>query len=112
LLKNASKFTPNHGRIRITSRNDKANWIVIEVSDNGRGIDPSSLSDIFQAFRQEDASVTRRFGGLGLGLAIAKATVDGHRAEIFAASAGQGKGATFTVRLPLLGEGKGLRIEN
>jgi two-component system, chemotaxis family, CheB/CheR fusion protein len=101
LLKNASKFTPERGEIRVTSRNNGGDSIVVEVSDNGRGIDPNALEDIFEAFRQEDTSITRKFGGLGLGLAISKATVIGHGGSIVAASDGHGKGSTFKVTLPL-----------
>jgi two-component system CheB/CheR fusion protein len=100
LLKNASKFTPDGGRIAIHSRNDGAN-ILVMISDTGMGIDPTRLPDIFDAFRQGDTSITRRFGGLGLGLAIAKATVEALDGSITAQSAGNGKGATFVVRLPL-----------
>jgi two-component system CheB/CheR fusion protein len=107
LLKNASKFTEGRGEIRVTSRSDGPDWIVIEIADTGRGIDPNRLADIFEAFKQEDKSVTRQFGGLGLGLAIAKATVAGHGGNISAASAGRGRGSTFTVRLPLARVGWG-----
>jgi PAS domain S-box-containing protein len=100
LLKNASKFTPDGGKITIRSRNEGAD-IFVSVSDTGMGIDPTRLIDIFDAFRQADTSITRRFGGLGLGLAIAKATVEALGGTISAASKGQDTGSTFTVRLPI-----------
>jgi signal transduction histidine kinase len=99
LLKNASKFTPEGGNIRVGSRNEPAAIIVI-VSDTGRGILPEALPHIFESFRQENQNVARRYGGLGLGLAIAKATVEAHGGTIWASSDGPGRGATFTVRLP------------
>ena len=71
----------------------------MQISDNGEGIDERLLPRIFDAFEQGDARMTRQFGGLGLGLAIAKAVVEMHGGAISAASAGKGLGATFTVRL-------------
>jgi two-component system, chemotaxis family, CheB/CheR fusion protein len=100
LLKNASKFTPEQGRISVHSRND-GEHILVTVSDTGMGIDPTRLTDIFEAFRQGDTSITRKFGGLGLGLAIAKATVEVLGGSIVAESKGTGKGSAFSVRLPL-----------
>jgi two-component system CheB/CheR fusion protein len=100
LLKNASKFTPDRGKITVESRNEGGD-ILVSVSDNGMGIDPTRLIDIFEAFRQGDTSITRRFGGLGLGLAIAKAAVEALGGSISASSQGKDRGATFTVRLPL-----------
>jgi len=100
LLKNASKFTPAHGEIRVTSRNE-AGRIVVEVSDTGCGIDPAVLKNIFEAFQQGGDLITREFGGLGLGLAIAEAAVTAHGGTITAASEGRGNGSTFTVSLPL-----------
>ncbi len=101
LLKNASKFTAPKGDLRIASRNEQ-NAIVIEITDSGRGIDPETLSRIFQAFQQGDESVTREFGGLGLGLAISKATLDAHHGKLSASSDGLGQGSLFTVELPLV----------
>ena len=100
LLKNASKFTPELGNVAIRSWNNGED-IYISVSDTGMGIDPTRLIDIFEAFRQGDTSITRRFGGLGLGLAIAKATVQALGGTISAASKGKDEGSTFTVRLPI-----------
>ena len=75
---------------------------VVEVNDSGEGIEPEALSRIFNAFEQAERSITRQFGGLGLGLTISKALVDMHGGTIEAQSDGKGKGATFRVRLPLV----------
>ncbi|CBN59136.1 MULTISPECIES: PAS domain S-box protein [Kamptonema] len=101
LLSNAIKFTPNGGRvdIRIERVKDSAHII---VSDTGKGINPAFLPYIFESFRQEDVSITRKYGGLGLGLAIVRNLVEAHGGTISADSPGEGLGATFTVRLPLL----------
>ncbi|MFB2895223.1 ATP-binding protein [Aerosakkonemataceae cyanobacterium BLCC-F50] len=74
----------------------------ITVTDTGKGIRPEFLPHVFELFRQEDSSTTRSFGGLGLGLAIARQVVEAHGGTITAASAGEGQGATFTVQLPLI----------
>ncbi len=103
LLKNASKFTPARGAISISSRNE-AGRIVVEVRDSGIGFEPDAAERIFIAFEQADKAVTREFGGLGLGLAISKATVDAHGGALRAESAGPGKGASFIVELPLTTE--------
>jgi two-component system CheB/CheR fusion protein len=100
LLKNASKFTPAEGVIKITSWNEDHS-ILVSVTDTGIGIRQEMLPKIFNPFEQGDAGLTREFGGLGLGLAIAKATIDAHEGTLSAASDGPGKGATFTVKLPL-----------
>jgi len=100
LLKNASKFSPDETPIRVATWNED-NRVLVSVSDQGIGIDPASLQLIFDPFRQENRDVTRTFGGLGLGLAIARATVDAHGGKLRAESPGQGAGATFIVDLPL-----------
>ena len=74
---------------------------VIEVIDSGIGIEPEALVRIFDPFTQADATITRKFGGLGLGLAIARASVAGHGGEVRVQSEGAGRGATFIVSLPL-----------
>jgi signal transduction histidine kinase len=101
LLNNAVKFTPNAGWIQMSLRR-VASHVEIVVSDNGRGIEPAFLPFIFETFRQQDSSTTRQYGGLGLGLAIVKSLVELHGGRIEAASDGEGKGSTFTVKLPLL----------
>ena len=98
VLRNACKFTPENGAISVRSSNPTPNLIVIEISDSGVGIAPEYLGKIFDAFEQVD---TRR-DGLGLGLAISKAIVEMHGGTIHARSEGLGKGATFTIELPLL----------
>jgi PAS domain S-box-containing protein len=101
VLKNASKFAPEGGEIRVTTRNEPAR-IVVEVSDDGIGVDPSMLRKIFDTFTQVDASITRTYGGLGLGLAIAKGIVERHGGEIEARSPGVGEGTTVSISLPLM----------
>ena len=101
LLKNAVKFTPEGGQITIrTSCGD--NQLRVDVTDTGIGIDQTSLAKIFDAFEQGNETVTRQFGGLGLGLAISKAIVDLHGGTLSASSEGPGKGATFTLVIPLV----------
>jgi PAS domain S-box-containing protein len=99
LLSNAIKFTPEGGRVELQMKSD-ANHIHLKVSDTGRGIEPEFLPFIFDLFRQADSSSTRRYGGLGLGLSIVKHLVELHGGTIAVASAGEGRGATFTVTLP------------
>lgn len=104
LLKNAMKFTAEQGTVCLRSRIlEEAGqpWVEVEVADTGIGIDPAVLPKIFGAFEQGDRGITRRFGGLGLGLAISKAIVDLHGGRIVAMSEGIGKGATIRVRLPV-----------
>ncbi|MDB9526882.1 PAS domain-containing protein [Oscillatoria sp. CS-180] len=101
LLSNAIKFTPNNGRIEVKLVRKRKQAHII-VSDTGIGIPPDFLPHIFESFRQEDTSITRQFGGLGLGLAIVRYLVEAHGGNIKAASLGEGHGATFTVSLPLL----------
>ncbi len=101
LLSNAIKFTPEGGRVMITlERIDQ--HVQVTVTDTGKGIDQDFLPHIFESFRQEDVSITRHYGGLGLGLSIVKYLVDAHGGTIVADSLGEGKGATFLITLPLL----------
>lgn len=102
LLANGIKFTPRGGRVTLALRED-AGWAVVEVADTGIGIAPDVLPNMFERFRQADGSTTRRFGGLGLGLSIVRQLVLLHGGTVDAASAGEGQGARFTVRLPLIG---------
>jgi CheY-like chemotaxis protein len=101
LLTNAVKFTPSGGRIDIRLEQID-NQAQITITDTGKGISPDFLPHIFESFRQEDASVTRKHGGLGLGMAIVYQLVEAHGGTVTADSPGEGKGATFTVRLPLI----------
>ncbi|HEY9657564.1 MAG TPA: response regulator [Allocoleopsis sp.] len=103
LLANAVKFTSRSGKITIQL--EKLNHDAqITVKDNGKGIKPNFLPFVFDRFRQEDSSNTRQFGGLGLGLSLVQQLVEAHGGTITAASPGEGQGATFIVRLPLLPE--------
>ena len=101
LLSNAVKFTPTGGRvdIRLESIGGQA---MITVSDTGKGIKPDFLPYVFDYFRQADNTTTRTYGGLGLGLAIVRHLVELHGGTVKAESPGEGKGATFTVTLPLM----------
>lgn len=99
LVKNSAKFTPEGGRLEISTRNNEGHQLIIEVSDNGIGIDPNLMPRIFDAFEQGGGTITSRYGGLGLGLAISKRVVDLHHGTIAARSEGRGRGATFTVTL-------------
>ena len=101
LLTNAVKFTHPGGRIDVSLSRDGAHT-QIRVTDTGQGISPEFLPHVFDRFRQADASTTRLESGLGLGLAITKQLVELQGGSITAQSAGQGKGAAFTVRLPLV----------
>lgn len=98
LIKNAVKFTPPGGTITVRSFNDGTK-IRTEVSDTGIGIEPHILPHIFNAFEQGEKTITRRFGGLGLGLAISKMLIDLHDGAITAQSKGQGEGSTFAIDL-------------
>jgi PAS domain S-box-containing protein len=105
LLNNAVKFTPPGGAVGVRSwiepRPFGARDLIVEVRDTGIGIEPEVLPRIFDAFEQTDRRITRRFGGLGLGLAVSRAIVDLHGGRLSAASEGRGQGSTFAVRLPL-----------
>jgi signal transduction histidine kinase/ActR/RegA family two-component response regulator len=100
LLSNSIKFTPSGGRVELDVRAEKS-FARIVVRDTGMGIDEGLLPYVFERFRQADNSLTRRQGGLGLGLAIARRLVELHGGSISAESPGTQKGATFTVSLPL-----------
>jgi two-component system CheB/CheR fusion protein len=107
LLSNAVKFTPPGGAVAVESRLESAadcrgrRELAVEVRDTGIGIEPEVLPRIFDAFEQTDRRITRRFGGLGLGLAVSRAIVELHGGRLEAASEGRGRGAAFTLRLPL-----------
>lgn len=100
LLNNALKFTPKGGSITIVLRRLESD-VELSITDTGKGIDPEFLPFMFDLFRQQDAGMNRRSQGLGIGLAIAKKLVEMHGGRIAASSEGVGKGATFSVRLPV-----------
>jgi signal transduction histidine kinase/ActR/RegA family two-component response regulator len=98
VIKNAVKFTPR-GSITIRSVNNGSGRLIIEVADTGIGITRERLARIFKPFEQGESSITRRFGGLGLGLAISKAMIEAHGGALKARSPGLDQGSTFTVEL-------------
>ena len=106
LLNNAVKFTPGGGRVEVRLVRDGSH-AEVTVSDTGQGISPEFLPHVFDRFRQADSSTTRRHGGLGLGLSIVRDLVEMHGGTIRAESFGEGLGATFTVRLPMVTAGAG-----
>ena len=99
LLLNAVKFTPAEGRISVRTTNPTPGSVRVEVTDNGIGIASEMLSQIFEPFQQGEHSTTRRFGGVGLGLSIAKALVEAHGGSIAAHSEGKDHGAAFITDL-------------
>ncbi|MBD6618851.1 PAS domain S-box protein [Komarekiella sp. 'clone 1'] len=101
LLSNAVKFTAAGGRVAVRLE-QVGNQAQITVSDTGKGIHPDFLPFVFDYFRQQDGTTTRKFGGLGLGLAIVRHLVELHGGTVQADSPGEGLGATFTVKLPLI----------
>ena len=101
LLTNAVKFTPKGGRVQVVLARVHSH-LEVSVMDSGEGIAPEFLPNVFDRFRQQDASTTRRHGGLGLGLAIVKQLVELHGGTVRAESPGAGQGTTFRVALPLL----------
>ncbi|WP_373530564.1 PAS domain S-box protein [Nostoc sp.] len=110
LLSNAVKFTPVEGRVEVRLEQVGLD-AQIQVIDTGKGINPEFLPYVFDYFRQADAKTTRVFGGLGLGLAIVRRLVELHGGTVHADSLGEGQGATFTVKLPLV-KSTELRVEN
>ena len=100
LLSNAVKFTPDGGRVEVVLGRERAE-AVLRVTDTGIGIPAEFLPHLFERFRQADGTTTRNHAGLGLGLAITRHLVELHGGRIEGCSAGEGRGATFTVRLPL-----------
>ena len=104
LIKNAVKFTPQGGSLRIATRNEgdqdeRASRLIIEFRDTGIGIEPEAMARIFDPFQQAETSITRRFGGLGLGLAIGRGIVEAHGGLLSAESAGADRGTTFRIEL-------------
>jgi PAS domain S-box-containing protein len=102
LLSNAVKFTPSGGRVQVLLEQLNAH-VEITVTDTGQGIEAKFLPYVFDRFRQADASTTRQHGGLGLGLAIVRHLVELHGGTVEASSRGPGRGASFKVKLPVLG---------
>jgi PAS domain S-box-containing protein len=100
LLSNAIKFTPRGGKVQVVLQRVNSH-IEMSVADTGQGIAPDFLPYVFDRFRQADASTTRKQGGLGIGLAIVKQLVELHGGSVHVASEGEGKGATFSVHLPI-----------
>ena len=100
LLSNAIKFTPKGGRVEVRLLQATSS-IQLRVSDTGKGISAEFLPYVFERFRQADSTSTRAYGGLGLGLAIVRYLIELHGGTVQAESAGENKGATFTIRLPL-----------
>jgi two-component system CheB/CheR fusion protein len=103
ILQNAAKFTNAHGRVAIDVERE-GEFVVIRVTDDGLGIDAETLPHVFEPFRQADKTLHRSMGGLGLGLALVKGLVELHGGRVVAHSEGMGRGAAFTVYLPLWGE--------
>jgi signal transduction histidine kinase/ActR/RegA family two-component response regulator len=101
LLSNAIKFTPKGGRVQVKLERVNSH-VEINVTDDGQGISPDILPYIFERFRQADSSTTRAHGGLGLGLSIVRHLVEMHGGTVRAESRGEGQGATFTIKLPLV----------
>lgn len=100
LLSNAIKFTPPDGRITICCGNPRPDLLALEIADSGIGMDPQIISHLFEPFEQADKTITRRFGGLGLGLYLSRVLVDLHGGRLTARSSGPGQGSVFRVELP------------
>ncbi|HEV2293691.1 MAG TPA: ATP-binding protein [Tepidisphaeraceae bacterium] len=100
LLKNAVKFTPESGRITVRTEDVDDERIRIHITDTGIGMDANLARRAFNAFEQGGETVTRRFGGMGLGLTISKTLIDAHGGTLTASSTGPGEGSTFTIELP------------
>ncbi|MFN2510468.1 MAG: PAS domain S-box protein [Pyrinomonadaceae bacterium] len=105
LLNNAVKFTAPGGTVTVSLSNE-GNTGVLRVEDTGEGIDPAFLPHVFEMFRQADSTNSRRHGGLGIGLALVQELVELHDGTVEVFSEGQGKGAQFTIKLPLSRESK------
>src|SRR5213075_3523933 len=99
LIKNSVKFTPEKGQITIETVNPTPDKIEVRVIDTGIGIESEAIDKIFNAFEQGQRDITRRFGGLGLGLTISKTLIDAHGGQIHVQSPGKDQGASFSVEL-------------
>jgi PAS domain S-box-containing protein len=102
LLHNAAKFTNAHGHVVVTVARDRSSRVAVHVTDDGIGMTPDMLRRVFEPFSQADESLHRSHGGLGLGLALVKALVEMHDGRVEVSSGGPGKGADFSVSLPVL----------
>lgn len=102
VLKNAVKFTPGGGQIELSTRNDAQGHVQIQVRDSGLGISAEALTRLFRPFEQGSDEIVKRYGGLGLGLTIARSLLIAHGGEITAQSDGLGRGATFILTLPCI----------
>ncbi|MBV8741102.1 MAG: PAS domain-containing protein, partial [Sinobacteraceae bacterium] len=111
VLINAAKYTQHGGEIRIRPYEEDG-YAVIEISDNGIGIEPELLPHIFELFVQGSRSLDRSEGGLGIGLAVCRQLLEMHGGSISAASAGTGAGSTFVIRLPLIEDAPAAAIES
>jgi len=100
ILENAIKFSPDGGPIHVRAWHDDE-WLYVTVQDQGIGIAPEHLDAVFDRFYQVDSSSTRRFGGVGMGLAVVRAIAEAHDGRAWATSEGLGKGSTFTLALPV-----------
>jgi signal transduction histidine kinase len=100
LLANGVKFSPSGGTVHVVGRRVPGGGLEIAVEDEGHGIDPEFLELVFERFRQEETSSNRRFGGLGIGLAIAREIVLAHGGTIVAESEGRERGSRFRVTFP------------
>jgi CheY-like chemotaxis protein/anti-sigma regulatory factor (Ser/Thr protein kinase) len=101
MLNNAAKYTPESGRIELTAQQE-GSQLAIRVRDNGDGLAPETLPEIFELFTQVGKTLDNAQGGLGIGLALVKRLVEMHGGAVHAESAGLGQGSTFTVRLPAI----------
>lgn len=101
LLDNALRHTPPGGTVKLTVGQPDRRWVELKVGDTGEGIDPAHLPHVFERFYRADAARARSRGGSGIGLTISRALLEAHGGRLSASSEGLGKGATFTVRLPV-----------
>lgn len=99
LLNNASKFTPEGGHLEVTVAGDRG-WVTVAVRDDGAGMSPELLPRVFDLFSQGSQAADRKQGGLGIGLAVARGIAVGHGGDLVAHSAGEGRGSTFSLRIP------------
>lgn len=105
IVGNAVKFTPAHGTLTLTSHHPKEDIVVVQVADTGIGISAKTMEHLFQPFYQGGYQEGRKFGGLGLGMAISKALIEKHQGRIVAESEGRSQGSTFSIVLPVAGSG-------